>query len=141
MSLYNAYKTDENLETDGIDFKFVEGRNDDGTVPTFRLARSGGANKNYEKYLEEKFKPLRRKMNADLLSNDEAAEILTGAFIHTVLKGWRFVKDESGKDIPFTIENAAKLFADLPELFKILQDEAKSISNFRLSSREDDSKN
>ena len=54
----------------------------------------------------------------------------------TELAGWKGVKDEDDKDIPFTRENAIQLFTNLPELFDMIFPYAKDFKNFKVDLEE-----
>ena len=62
-------------------------------------------------------------------------------FIKYVLLGWENVKDESGKDYPYTEENARKLMTALPELYADLLTQANDFSNFRAAEVQEMAKN
>lgn len=141
MSLYKQFKTNSNLETDGIEVKFEEAANKDGTIPTLIIARSGGSNKAYSKCLDTKTRPHRRQMEGKNLKVEIAEAILMDVFIETILKGWKFIFDENGNELAFNKENAKKLLQDLPDVYERCQEEAKDAANFRVSSLEDEAKN
>ena len=62
--------------------------------------------------------------------------IMHKVFAQTVVLGWEHVQDESGKEIPFTVENCITLFETLPDLFLDIQDQAKRAALFRAANRE-----
>lgn len=141
MSLYKQFATNTEKEIEGIEVQMTEAENNDGSIPTFVVSRMGKSNKRYSKALEAATRPYRRQIELGTMNNDKAEEIFLGVFVDTVLKGWNNVRDESGADMPFTKQNAMKLFKDLPEVYERLQEEAKLSANFREASLEEEAKN
>lgn len=139
MSLYTQFKTNAEKEVEGVEVQY--GPNEDGTIPTFTISRMGKANKAYTKALEAATRPYRRQIELGTMNNDTAEGLFLVVFIQTVLKGWKNVRGEDGKEIPFSKETATKLLTDLPELYDDLQEKAKSASVFREEALEDEAKN
>jgi hypothetical protein len=140
MSLYKTFETSRTSENDGIwltDFP----ANDDGTVPGFKIARKSKNNVAYSKAAEKLGKRLQREISLDILTNAQADPALKTLFIETILLDWRNVMDRDNKPIPYSKENAAKLFEDLPDLFVYLDGEAEKLSNFRKAELEEDTGN
>lgn len=139
MNLYKQFKTNPDLEKSGI---FVEyGNNSKGEPISFKVARAGGNNLRYTKYLEAKLKPHRRLIQLDSMDSKLLESIILDAFCNTVLISWSGVEDESGKEIKFSPEAAITLFTDLPELYKDLQVQCANASLFRAEILENDVKN
>lgn len=141
MSLYKQYKTDETKTTEGVAIKLFEAENENGTIPTFYLARMASTNKAYQKAMEAKTRPYRRQIELNTMSEETAIKINIDVFCDTILKGWENVSDEAGNALPFNKQNAVKLMTDLPDVLDRLTVEAKNIENFRASSLEDEAKN
>ncbi len=139
MSLYKQFQTDKELEKDGIVVQY--GENSKGQATEFRIARAGGANEAYTKRAEVVLKPYRRQIQTETIENKLAEKLLMGVFVDTVLKGWSNVEDEKGKDLPFTRENAIKLFTDLPDLYRDLREQSDKSALFRLEILEADAGN
>lgn len=141
MSLYKQYKTDSSKENDGIEVEFHDAENDDETIPTFMIARMGPSNKAYQRELESATRPYRRQIELGSFTNKKAEPIFIKVFVKTILKGWRNVQDEHGNLIEFNEQNAIKLLTDLPDLYKLLSEQAADLSNFRIAGLEQDAKN
>lgn len=139
MSLYSQFKTEDSLEKQGILLEY--GTTEDGKPICIRIARAGGANRAYEKRMEAEVKPYRRMIQNETIETSVVTRILRKVFAETVVLGWENVQDESGKDIPFNVENCIKLFEDLPDLFKDVQEQAQRAALFRAEVREADAKN
>lgn len=142
MGLRSAFKTDSASETDGV--WVAVGENDSGEVIEFKIARADGdANTSYRKSVEKSFKPYQHLVNSNTLPSGKAAEILRKVFVESVLKDWRGVTkaDLTGKEsdkaaLPFTPENAEKLFVELPDVLALLQDKAKDNRTFLEANRQ-----
>ena len=134
MGTYSAFKTNPELETKGIVIDY-------GDAGRFRIARAGGANASYQKKLAALAKPIRRQIQAETIGKEKAEEIMAEAFFHTVLLGWEGVTDADGNELPYSIQNARTLFADLPDLLADLVESAQKASLFRDEVAEQDAKN
>jgi hypothetical protein len=149
-SLYDLYKTDSNLEKLGKEVIFADG------AVKIKLARAGGANQKFEKILTANSKPYRRAIQAELISNEKANELLMATYAEAVVMSWEtLVEKEDGTeeyvnglmlegsdDIqPATKENILKVFKAVPDLFKEIAEEANKLTNYRSYEKEEDAKN
>jgi hypothetical protein len=141
MSLYKQFATNSEKEMEGVEVQMTEAENEDGSIPTFVVCRMGKSNKRYSKALEAATRPYRRQIELGTMNNDKAEELFMGVFVDTVLKGWKNVRGADGKVLEFSKPNALKLFADLPEVYERLQEEAKLSANFRDEALEAEAKN
>lgn len=132
-SPYKAFRTSEQLERDGVFLDFGDFR--------IRIARAGGHNSAYTSRLAAAFRPYRRQIQTDTLGEAKAEEILLNVFADTVVKGWEGVTDEHGNPIEFSRGAVVKLFDDLPDLYRIVREEADKLANFRAEEVEDAAKN
>jgi hypothetical protein len=139
MSLYTQFQTDESLEKTGILLEY--GETAAGKPICIRIARAGGANKQYEKRLEAATKPIRRQLQNETAESAQLVRILRKVYAETVVLGWENVEDRDGKPIPFTVDNCIQLFTDLPDLFMDVQEQSRRAALFKLQVREDDAKN
>lgn len=138
-SLFKAYKMNKQAEVEGITIKF--GANDDGSIPSFKIARMGSSNTRYMKTLEIEVKPYQRQIELDTLDKMLEAEVLRRVFVRSVLMAWENVQGEDGTPLAFNEENALQLFRDLPELYTALAAEAMKMQNFRAALLESNAKN
>lgn len=138
-SLYKTFKTNPDLEKAGILIQY--GTNSHGEAIAFRIARSGASNAAQMRLLDAKLKPYRRQIQADVMDNDVAKQIMLETFVSTVLLGWEGVEDENDQPLPFTKDNAIKLFTDLPDLFQDLQEQSGKLALFRDEVRQADAGN
>lgn len=133
MGIYKAFTTDAELEVRGIVLDFGDGE-------WVRIARAGGGNKKFIKLFEALMKPYRRAFELGTMDDKKAAAILHEAFAKAIILEWH-ITDENGEPIEFTVENAIKVFTDLPEFFGTIKQEAEQRQNFRRAAREDEAKN
>jgi roadblock/LC7 domain-containing protein len=128
MSIYRQFKTDEKAEIDGKAFSYKP--NDDKTVPTFFVARMGGANTKFGEVYAETWKPFRAEQEAGTVGEETKKANRLAVFVDGVLRGWKYVQDEDGNLIDFNRDNAIKLFAELPELLMDLEMKALQLETF-----------
>lgn len=139
MSLYKTFQTSQHLEKNGIELQY--GENDKGEEILIRIARAGGANSAYNKRLEALVKPYRRQITSETIDNKVLEKLILQAFAETVILGWSGVEDAEGNALECTVDNVIKLFTDLPDLFKDVQDQAQKSVLFREEILELESKN
>ncbi|MFQ1018073.1 hypothetical protein [Gilliamella sp. BG7] len=139
MSLFEQFETDKTKEKDGVPVEYVA--NADGTIPTFYIARIGGANSKYSLLIKKLTKQYKRQIQLDALPEEKLIEISIRAFSEGALRGWDNIQDRKGKNIPFSIENACDLFKQLPDLFADLVSQANDIDLYKSVQIEEDIKN
>lgn len=126
-SIYDSFKTDVSAERDGIDLDFGDFK--------VTIARSGGANKKYEQLVRRKLDRYKRAIQFDALPEETARRVLIECYAEAVVLGWEGVLDENELPIPYSVENAIKLFTELPEFFNQVREESDKIANFLVSKR------
>lgn len=129
MNLYQLFKTNENLETDGILIEY--GETPEGAPVRIRIARAGGKNTAFTKALEKATRPHRKAIQTGSLSNEVADRLYKEVFADTVVLGWENVTGPDGEALEFSRENVLKLFNDLPDLFADLREQASNAALFR----------
>ena len=134
MSLYNAFATDQNAEVNGVVLEY--GTNNKGQPIRIRIARAGGSNQKFAKVLEQKLRPYKRMIANDTMDTKLAEKLLVESFSEAVVLSWEGVQDREGNDLPFTKDNAIKLFTDLPDLFSDVQQQSQKAALFRADIRE-----
>lgn len=130
---YSIFRTDKALEKEGIVLDYGDFK--------IKVARAGGANSAFQKALTAKIRPYKRQLDAGTIPDDVAEKLFLDVYAESVVLGWEGVTDENGKLLPYSKENAVKLFSDLPDLFRDVQNQAAAISNFRAEVTEDTIKN
>lgn len=131
--MYNAFKTDQSTEVKGIWLDFDHFR--------IRIARAGGANKAYQKALEEKTRPFRKAIQAEVMEDDKAMAIFHEVYADTIVRAWETrneagelvsgIEDEQGNLQPFNRENVIATFQKLPDLFDQVREDAAKSALFR----------
>lgn len=149
MSLYRQFKTDKNVERDGIVLNY--GMNTKKKPIEIRIARAGGANNRYTRLLEAAIKPYRRQLQNETMDNDVAEEITMRVYAQSVILGWSGVEfpvlNENGEptevmeEKPYSVDNCVRLFKDLPDLWSDIQSQATRAALFRQDILEADAKN
>lgn len=139
MSLYAKFETDRSLEKTGITLDY--GLNSKKQPIEIRIARAGGANDAYLKRLEAKAKPHRRSIQHETIEKAQLDGIVKEVYAETIVLGWNGVEDRDGNPMDFNKENVLKLFADLPDLYTDIMEQAQSAALFRVEIREQDAKN
>lgn len=105
------------------------------------INRAGGNNAKFSKILNQKFRPHRHQQERGTLDDNIAKRILLETYAEAVVLGWKKVKDEKGKNLPFTTENCIKLFNNLPDLFADIQKQANDFLLFKTNNEEIEEKN
>jgi len=136
MNLYNAFKTNGDLEKEGVWLEY--GDNQGGKPVRILIARAGGKNTAFAKALEKATRPYRKALQLGTLDNSVADRLHREVFAKTVVKGWENVEGPDGELMTFTEENVIKLFTDLPDLFADVREQANSVAIYREEVRESD---
>jgi hypothetical protein len=138
-SLFKQFKTDTDKEQAGVPIQY--GANDDGTIPTFNVRRRGPSNQQYAKALQRETEQYRRQIEMNMLDEMISRQIMLKVFVATILVSWDNVQGEDGKLIPYSKDNAMKLFNALPDLYNDLVEQSGKLSLFRVEVAEQDAKN
>lgn len=124
-SLESLFGTDQNLEKQGIRFQIEK------TKTVFIIKRFGGANSSeVQQRFTKHYKPYAKLIEKDLLPLEKRQEIETRVFVESCITGWENVK-LAGQDLPYTTENAMKLFKKLPDLLETLVSYASDSNSFK----------
>jgi hypothetical protein len=129
MSLFTAYKTRASSKS-GIAARFENAPNPDGTFPTFFITHAHTSNPEYSAAVEKVFKPHRKAVQNETLSNDTLQKLMVTAFVEANLKGWENVYNEHGTLLEFSKTDAVNLLLALPIVFEKLSDMSKDYSLF-----------
>lgn len=136
MSLYKLYRSDKDLERQGVWLNF--GENSDGQEIRVKVARVGGSNHRYAKAMERATRPHRRAIAAGTLSDAQSRRIFYEVYADTILLDWEGVQGPDDKPLPYNRENVLKVFNDLPDFFNVIREQAEQLSNFQDGGLEDD---
>lgn len=151
--IFDAYETDTKAEAEG-----VEVRADLFPDAVFRVARASTSNQPFIKEAERRLKPHKAQIARGSMDAAESIVLNRELFIDTLLKGWtginvkkrdpatgKVVLDDAFEPVfeplPFTRENAVKLFTQLPDLSLELQRKANDMATFQREAQDADAKN
>ena len=104
---------------------------------SFRVLRAGPGNKSYARALQAALRPYQRQIDQKTLDNDVAEAILRRVYVRHVVKDWKGFKDDKGNAVPYSPEEAEKVFEAMPELFRDVQAMAQEFSTFQLAEIEE----
>lgn len=98
----------------------------------FKISMLGARNQVAIKAIHAKHhKPYARQIEMKTLSEEKMAEIFIKIFVEACLKDWKNVRDDQGKDIPYSEVEAIKLFTEYSELVIALNKVAMSPDFYR----------
>jgi len=140
--MYKNFKSDPEAERTGIIQDFG----------TFRvtLARSGGANKSFQKTLERRSKKYERALATGTMDDEVAEKIMQETFCDTVVMNWEVLVDgewtqgiegPDGELLEYNKVNLMLTFKNLEDLYDDLRVQAGKGSLYRESLREEAAKN
>jgi hypothetical protein len=136
MGIYKQYKTDSNVEQEGIVLEV--GVNSKGEMATMRIARAGGANVAFAKLVEQRLKPHKRAIQTETLDKKVADAIMRDVYASTVVLGWEHMEDENDQPLEYSKENVLKVLTDLPDLWADVQATSMKGALYREEVREAD---
>jgi hypothetical protein len=141
--MYSQFKTDKQRENEGVWLNY-------GSFMV-RVARAGGANKNFTKKMDVLTRPVRRAINQGLLDDEQADELLRQGYAEDIVLDWKVRQDDGsylqgiespdGTLLPFSTENVMETLKALPELFSDIREQAGNMTLFREALREEASGN
>jgi len=122
---FALFGTDQDAEVKGVNLDYGKFY--------INIARAGGANKAFARFVSERTKPYKRLIAEDRLPENIAEELALDAVVGTVVKGWGSDKHGHGKmigkdgeAIEYSPANVKQLFKDLPELFQDVYEQSFS---------------
>ena len=122
-TLYQEFETDEKRERDeGIHIEIPQ------TGSKFYFKRAGGANTAFTRFIEKENR--KQRVGGRDITSEAAEPILAEGLARFCMIDWENVTDRKGKKLDFSIDNAIKLFTDLPSLMLIIYTQAASAENF-----------
>ena len=136
MNLYQMFKTNPSLESEGILVEY--GMNAAGLPIRIRVGRSGGSNSRFSKGLEKATRPHRRAISSGTIDNSLAEQLYREVFAEHVVLGWENVELADGTPLPYSHDNAVKLLNELPDLYADLKEQASNAALFREELRSSD---
>ncbi len=144
MSIESLYGNDADKEVGGV---WMEYKGGIGLL----MRRAGGLNTSYEKVLNRKVAPHRRKLKQDEeLPDDLSDRLLAETYAETIVLDWR-TKNEDGTVVPtvafkgsdhkFDKATCAALLQALPDFFNAVRADANTRALYTAEAKEADAKN
>ena len=138
MSLHKQYRRDKTLSwlkvTDGVE---IECSHFDARQP------------DYINNMTRITKPVRKLVEQNLLKPADDRKYAVRAFVETCIKGWRtsvgenqyrpeldVSKTDTPEWLPFSVDNAIKVFTDYPQFYTDTVDLARDLANYQVSEEE-----
>lgn len=124
------YKEDKSKVESGVRLKFGEGR-------YITVTRAGPGNRRYKARLTQIMEQYSKvgQVRALDMEDEQATEMFYELYADTVVLGWGGWIGEDDKEIPYSKENMIAFFAEYPEIFTIVRDEAEELKNFTVEAR------
>ena len=133
MSLYQTFKTDADLEQNGVTINY--GPNSKGVDQKFFVRRAGGSNKQFGKLMSAKMRPYRKQIGSGTMPESIAERIVREVYAEAVVIRFEGIEvpvgDGQFEDLPYSVENCIKLFTDLPDFFADLREQCGDVAIFR----------
>lgn len=124
-NLHSLFSSNKDFERDGVEFVI-------SSTCSMVVRRFGGANAEKVKAANAKYyKPYARLIQNNAMPEDQQTALMIRAFVDACIVSWKGVEDEEGKELPFTIDNAVKLFTELPELFESVFEYANDVKTYK----------
>lgn len=139
MSIFTMYKTDDKVETEGVELNYGDNGHKEDTI--IKVARAGGSNKDYQKAMTKALRPVQKQIQTQTLTDEAFNKIRLQVFLKTIIKGGSGLVDAEGKKLDFTPENVEAVLTALPDLFLDIVEQASNPALFRLDITEDAAKN
>jgi hypothetical protein len=131
-NLHGTFATNKKTEEEGVELEIKpKDQPEDKEGVVFKIRRFSPLNPRVQAAMAAHHKPYARQLEMGLLSPSKSLELNILIFLDISLVGWRNILDESGKEIPYSRENALKLFKDLPDLFEFVHKYAMDADNFK----------
>jgi hypothetical protein len=124
-NLHSLFSSNKDYEKDGVEFVI-------SNTCSMVVRRFGGANVERVKSANAKYyKPYARIIQNGAMPEDQQRSLMIRAFVDACIVSWKGVCDDEGKEIPFTIDNAVKLFTELDELFESIFEYANDVKTYK----------
>jgi len=95
----------------------------------FLIAKSGTAR--HTRIQEEVFAPYKHKLSMPSFSDDKRKELYAEVAAKGILVGWADLFDDSGEEIPYSVDAAAQMLLDIPELLSFVSQFSINHANYR----------
>jgi len=134
-SLDQFFKTDDNEEKNGKWF-VLQNEGDGKKEISFLMRPFKATNPRVKAAVAAHHKPYARQIEAGTLDIKKALEIKIKLWATVSLVDWKGV-DIDGTEVPASIENAVKVFSNLPDGFDILWGYVNDFNNYKIEETQD----
>ena len=124
------FKTNPNLEKEGVDIVIRERTDANPVALSFRVRRFNSTNPRVKAAMAAYYKPHARQIDMGTLDPSISEEINRKVFVDVCLASWEGVEGD-GVPLECNRENALNLFRHLPDLFDTLWRAANSMENYK----------
>jgi len=140
MAKLRLIRTDERKIEEGVWVKYLD---------DIELCIASTDNAAFVEHKNRLLRPHIRDMRAKQAVNDNAAvadivnEAIKPAVARDILRGWKNIQDDDGKDIPYAPQTALDFFRQpsMRDLYKFILEFATEVQNFRQELLEEAEKN
>jgi hypothetical protein len=121
--LAKLFGTNARLEQEGVDLHIA------GEC-YITIKRAGGANREFLETFRRLTAPHRKVIDRGMLDAETDHTIAIRCYAQAVVIGWRGVV-VNGEPVDFSRENFIRVMTALPELWRVVYEEAQNAANFR----------
>lgn len=143
-SLMNQFKTSTQDANDGVWFDYPDAANEDGSIPSFRMARKTGQNKAYSAAMRKFTKDHTDDDGKPLDMTPEVEDLADlNIFLAGLMQDWRnFQPSADGKCLEYNEANARTVFGDpdWADLYKDLVIKCSKSTAYKAGQRKADAK-
>ena len=144
MGVYDNYKTDLKIETEGVLIEEADYR--------YWVARAGKSNKAYIKAITKLNRKHERQINTGTMDEAVGDRIIRKAYAETIVKRWEIKVDGEWVEGfhrvdgsiamgPVQVKDLIALFDEVPEIFTQLMEDAGNLAYYLIERTEADAKN
>lgn len=129
MAKLNVLRTDTKKVTNGVWVDYTCG---------IRLLIAGIRNSRYKAALESILKPHMNRIHNGLMGPEERLNLIKPAVARFILLGWENVDGEDGKPLPYSYQEALKVFSDpqMEEFYHFVIETATTAETYRVQELE-----
>jgi hypothetical protein len=121
--LAKLYGTNTTFEQEGIDLHL-------GGDCYITIRRAGGSNRAFLEAFRRVTAPHRKTIERGALDPETDDALGIDIYAASIIVGWRGVV-LNGKEVPFSREAFVHVMKELPDLWRLIRDEARNAANFR----------
>lgn len=134
MGSINRLKQDTSLEVEGIWVTYP------GTDVRFKIARAGHPEMENAIATSHRSERLRRALNGERVSNEEARRAFAPIIAKHILRGWENLEDENGDTLVFSEQSALDLLLSegMHDLYDWVLRISQDVARYRVQENDED---